>query len=113
MRARRDAVFADSRAASESRSRRWDRQAAEKLRDSREFGLQFGQADFAVRAALGAQHGADGLGRPPHGGVAGRAGVVLGQRAIRRPKPKREGERLAIFTDLRAGEDVEQLDVLE
>ena len=61
----------------------------------------------------GAQFRAQDLGRAPHRGIAGRAGVVLGQRAIRRAEPQGEGQRLATLSDLSAGEDVEQLEVFQ
>jgi hypothetical protein len=62
---------------------------------------------------LGAQFRADRLGRATHRRIASRAGVVFGQRAIRRAEPQRKSQRLAIRPDLRAGEHVEQLHVLQ
>ena len=55
--------------------------------------------------------------RPPgrRGGcrrIAGRAGLVLGQGAIRRPEPQGQRQRLAVLPDLRARVDVEQRDIL-
>ena len=44
-----------------------------------------------------AQHRADPLGGTAHRGVAGRAGLVFGERAIRRAEPQRERQRLAIL----------------
>lgn len=60
-----------------------------------------------------AQHGADSLGSALHRGVACRARVVFGQRAIRCAEPQREGQRFSVVPDLRAGKDVEQLQILQ
>ncbi len=46
-------------------------------------------------------------------GVAGGAGLVLGQRPVGGPEPQRQGQRLAALPDLRTGVDVEQPHVLE
>ena len=63
--------------------------------------------------SLGSLHGADAVGRGLDRGVAGRAGLVLGQRAVGGAEPQRQRQRLAALADLRTGVDVEQPDVLE
>jgi hypothetical protein len=53
-----------------------------------------------------AQHSTNPLGGTAHRRVPGRACLVFGERAIRRAKPQRERQGLAILPHLRAGVDV-------
>ena len=50
---------------------------------------------FYVCWPSAAQHRANPLGGTPHRRIPGRAGLVFGERAVRRAEPQREGQRLA------------------
>ena len=69
----------------------------------------------ASRGALGpsALDGTGPLGGERDGRVARGRRLLLGQRAVRRPEPQREGQRLVARADLVAGVDVEEPDRLE
>ena len=56
---------------------------------------------------------AQGLPGQGHRGVAGGAGLVLGQRPVGRPEPQGQGQGFATLPDLRAGIDVEQSRILQ
>jgi hypothetical protein len=66
-----------------------------------------------VTPASAAQDGSNPLGCAFHRSIAGRTGVVFGQRPIGCPEPQRKGKRLAVLADLRTDKNVKQLDVLQ
>src|ERR1700684_3367201 len=68
---------------------------------------------FRPLAASTAQDRAETFSGAAHGRVAGRAGVVFGQRAVSGAEPQREGQRLVAVAHLGTGVDVEQPDVFE
>ena len=80
-------------------------------------------ADAEQFDGVGDQRPRRGIGRdgPEHdafdrhgdGRVARGAGLVLGQRPVGRPEPQRQASATCVLADLRAGVDVEQLDVLQ
>src|SRR5262249_38361166 len=86
------------------------------VRRDRSYGCEmagFTTGNSISAKSSGALHRADAIGGDPHGGVARRAGFVLGQRAIGGAESQCQRHRLATVADLRAGVDVEQPDVLE